>query len=105
MVVLGLAAEVALVGKAYGAYNLMLGGGHHGQRLNKIYRYSIKEDEILDILKPLFKRWSLKETKTSHLVTGVLEQESLQKLQKGNISMMTFLKTHKFTRNTKQKKK
>lgn len=52
-------AEVALVGKALGAYNLMLGGGHHGQRLNKIYRYSIKEDEILDILKPLFKRWSL----------------------------------------------
>ncbi|EGW33078.1 uncharacterized protein SPAPADRAFT_66085 [Spathaspora passalidarum NRRL Y-27907] len=52
-------AEVALVGKAYGAYNLLLGGGHHGQRLNKIYRYSIKEDEILDILKPLFKRWSL----------------------------------------------
>lgn len=52
-------AEVALVGKAYGAYNLMLGGGHHGQRLNKIYRYSIKEDEILDILKPLFKKWSL----------------------------------------------
>lgn len=52
-------AEVALVGKAMGAYNLLLGGGHHGQRLNKIYRYSIKEDEILDILKPLFKKWSL----------------------------------------------
>lgn len=52
-------AEVALVGKAMGAYNLMLGGGHHGQRLNKIYRYSIKESEILGILKPLFKRWSL----------------------------------------------
>lgn len=52
-------AEVALVGKAMGAYNLLLGGGHHGQRLNKIYRYSIKEDEILSILKPLFKRWSL----------------------------------------------
>lgn len=52
-------AEVALVGKAMGAYNLMLGGGHHGQRLNKIYRYSIKEDEIMDILLPLFKKWSL----------------------------------------------
>lgn len=52
-------AEVAMVGKAMGAYNLMLGGGHHGQRLNKIYRYSIKESEILAILKPLFKRWSL----------------------------------------------
>lgn len=52
-------AEVALVGKAPGAYNLLLGGGHHGHRLNKIYRYSIKEHEILSILKPLFKRWSL----------------------------------------------
>lgn len=52
-------AEVALVGKALGAYNLLLGGGHHGQRLNKIYRYSIKEDEILEILLPLFKKWSL----------------------------------------------
>ncbi|KAK6454553.1 putative sulfite reductase [nadph] beta subunit [Scheffersomyces xylosifermentans] len=52
-------AEVALVGKAYGAYNLLLGGGHHGERLNKIYRYSIKEDEILEILLPLFRRWSL----------------------------------------------
>lgn len=52
-------AEVALVGKALGAYNLLLGGGHHGQRLNKIYRYSIKEDEIMEILLPLFKRWSL----------------------------------------------
>ncbi|KAI3406315.2 MET5 [Candida oxycetoniae] len=51
-------AEVALVGKAFGAYNLMLGGGHHGQRLNKIYRYSIKEDEILEILSRLFERWS-----------------------------------------------
>ncbi|CAI5757729.1 unnamed protein product [Candida verbasci] len=52
-------AEVALVGKAYGAYNLMLGGGHHGQRLNKIYRYSIKEDEIISILSDLFKKWSV----------------------------------------------
>ena len=52
-------AELALVGKAAGAYNLMLGGGHHGQRLNKIFKYSIKEDGILDILKPMFKRWSL----------------------------------------------
>lgn len=52
-------AEIALVGKAPGAYNLLLGGGHYGQRLNKIYRYSIKEDEILDILKPMIKRWGL----------------------------------------------
>ncbi|KAI5923660.1 sulfite reductase [Camillea tinctor] len=52
-------AEVAFVGKAYGAYNMYLGGGYHGQRLNKLYRSSIKEDEILAIMKPLLKRWAL----------------------------------------------
>lgn len=51
-------AEVAFVGKAYGAYNMYLGGGYHGQRLNKLYRASIKEDEILAIMKPLIKRYA-----------------------------------------------
>lgn len=52
-------AEVAFVGKAYGAYNMYLGGGYHGQRLNKLYRSSIKEEEILAIMKPLIKRYSI----------------------------------------------
>jgi sulfite reductase (NADPH) hemoprotein beta-component len=51
-------AEVAFVGKAYGAYNMYLGGGYHGQRLNKLYRSSIKEEEILEILKPMIKRYA-----------------------------------------------
>ncbi|KUI68827.1 Sulfite reductase [NADPH] subunit beta [Cytospora mali] len=52
-------AEVAFVGKAYGAYNMYLGGGYHGQRLNKLFRSSIKEEEILSIMKPLLKQYSL----------------------------------------------
>ncbi|KAF4507055.1 hypothetical protein G6O67_005730 [Ophiocordyceps sinensis] len=52
-------AEVAFVGKAYGAYNMYLGGGYHGQRLNKLYRSSIKEDEILAIMRSLLKRYAL----------------------------------------------
>ncbi|XWW95741.1 hypothetical protein V2A60_003708 [Cordyceps javanica] len=52
-------AEVAFVGKAYGAYNMYLGGGYHGQRLNKLYRSSIKEDEILAIMRPLLKRYAV----------------------------------------------
>ncbi|KAI9848075.1 MAG: hypothetical protein M1837_001177 [Sclerophora amabilis] len=52
-------AEVAFVGKAYGAYNMYLGGGYHGQRLNKLYRSSIQEEEILSIMKPLLKRYAL----------------------------------------------
>ncbi|KAL6412301.1 putative sulfite reductase (NADPH) [Ilyonectria robusta] len=52
-------AEVAFVGKAFGAYNMYLGGGYHGQRLNKLFRQSIKEEEILSIMKPLLKRYAL----------------------------------------------
>lgn len=52
-------AEVAFVGKAYGAYNMYLGGGYHGNRLNKLYRSSIKEEEILSITKSLFKKYAL----------------------------------------------
>jgi sulfite reductase (NADPH) hemoprotein beta-component len=51
-------AEVAFVGKALGAYNMYLGGGYHGQRLNKLYRSSIKEDEILEIMRPLIGRYA-----------------------------------------------
>ncbi|KAK6332340.1 hypothetical protein TWF696_003058 [Orbilia brochopaga] len=52
-------AEIAFVGKAYGAYNMYLGGGYHGQRLNKLYRSSIKEEEILEILRPMIKRYAV----------------------------------------------
>lgn len=52
-------AEVGFVGKALGAYNMYLGGGYHGQRLNKLYRSSIGEEEILGIMKPLLKRYAL----------------------------------------------
>lgn len=51
-------AEVAFVGKAYGAYNMYLGGGYHGQRLNKLYRSSIGEEEILELMKGLLGRYS-----------------------------------------------
>ena len=59
-------AEVACVGKAPGTYNLMLGGGYYGQRINKLYRSSIKEEEILETLKALFKRWSLEREDGEH---------------------------------------
>ncbi|KAI2629033.1 sulfite reductase [Xylaria nigripes] len=59
-------AEVAFVGKAYGAYNMYLGGGYHGQRLNKLYRASIKEEEILGIMKPLLKRYALEREAGEH---------------------------------------
>jgi len=45
--------EIALVGKAPGRYNLMLGADHRGQRLNALYRENIDETAILAALDPL----------------------------------------------------
>ncbi|KAL0953470.1 hypothetical protein HGRIS_004702 [Hohenbuehelia grisea] len=52
-------AEVAFVGKAPGTYLMLLGGGYYGQRLNKIYRESVTEPEILAILTPMIQRYAL----------------------------------------------
>lgn len=43
-------AEIALTGRAPGKYNLWLGGGFHGERLNQIYAENIGEERILEIL-------------------------------------------------------
>lgn len=59
-------AEVAFVGKAFGAYNMYLGGGYHGQRLNKLYRASIMEEEILEIMKDLLSRYAKERNEGEH---------------------------------------
>lgn len=51
-------AEIALVGKAPGRYNLMLGADHIGRRLNSLYRENIDEAAILAALDPLFARYA-----------------------------------------------
>ena len=38
---------------------MMLGGGHHGERLSKPYKAQVTEPEILAILKPMIKQWAL----------------------------------------------
>lgn len=67
-------AEVAFVGKAYGAYNMYLGGGYHGQRLNKLYRSSIKEDEILEILRPMIKQYATERNEGEHFGDFVIRK-------------------------------
>jgi len=47
-------AEIALVGKAPGKYNLYLGASANGDRLNSLYRENIGEEQILEALRPLF---------------------------------------------------
>ncbi len=43
-------AEIGLTGRAPGKYNLYLGGGFHGERLNKMYLENVGERAILEAL-------------------------------------------------------
>jgi sulfite reductase (NADPH) hemoprotein beta-component len=49
--------EIALVGKSPGRYNLYLGAGAAGERLNKLWRENLSEDEIVAALAPLIERY------------------------------------------------
>ncbi|MCS7460534.1 assimilatory sulfite reductase (NADPH) hemoprotein subunit [Paenibacillus doosanensis] len=59
-------AEVSFIGKAPGKYNLYLGGGFYGQRLNKLYRENIGESEILDVLRPILNRYAKEREEGEH---------------------------------------
>jgi sulfite reductase (NADPH) hemoprotein beta-component len=50
-------AEIGLVGKAPGRYNLHLGGNGVGSRLNVLYRENIDETALHEILGSLFAAW------------------------------------------------
>ncbi|MCW2476287.1 MULTISPECIES: assimilatory sulfite reductase (NADPH) hemoprotein subunit [unclassified Symbiopectobacterium] len=51
-------AEVGLVGKAVGRYNLHLGGNREGTRIPRMYRENITQAEILSELDGLIGRWA-----------------------------------------------
>ncbi|MCK9249915.1 MAG: NADPH-dependent assimilatory sulfite reductase hemoprotein subunit [Solirubrobacteraceae bacterium] len=51
-------AEIALTGRAPGKYNLYLGGGFHGQRLNKMLLENVGEPQILEALDDALGRYA-----------------------------------------------
>jgi sulfite reductase (NADPH) hemoprotein beta-component len=51
-------AEIALTGRAPGKYNLWLGGGFHGERLNYLAAENIGEERILEILSEKFSAYA-----------------------------------------------
>ncbi|NNE93549.1 MAG: NADPH-dependent assimilatory sulfite reductase hemoprotein subunit [Verrucomicrobiales bacterium] len=46
-------AEIAFVGRAPGKYNIYLGGGFIGDRLNKLYKESVLSENIVETLRPV----------------------------------------------------
>ena len=51
-------AEIGLVGKSPGRYDLYLGGDAAGMRLNRLYRSSLNEAEVIEVLAPLLERFA-----------------------------------------------
>jgi sulfite reductase (NADPH) hemoprotein beta-component len=51
-------AEIGLVGRAPGVYNLYLGGACNGTRLNKLYRKDAGHDAIVASLAPLLREYA-----------------------------------------------
>ncbi|MBW4023763.1 MAG: NADPH-dependent assimilatory sulfite reductase hemoprotein subunit [Proteobacteria bacterium] len=51
-------AEIALVGRGPGTYNLYLGGSFEGERLNKLYAQDVGHDAIVGALGPLFQEYA-----------------------------------------------
>ncbi|BBA34194.1 sulfite reductase (NADPH) hemoprotein, beta-component [Methylocaldum marinum] len=50
--------EIGLVGKSLGRYNLYLGAGFDGSRLNALYREGLSEDEIVEVLSPMIAHYA-----------------------------------------------
>ena len=51
-------AEIGLVGRSPGVYNLYLGGAFDGTRMNKLYRKDVDDDAIVASLTPLFRDYA-----------------------------------------------
>lgn len=59
-------AEIGFIGKAPGKYNLYLGGGFKGERLNKLYRENIGEEEILKEIEPIIHHYAKEREDKEH---------------------------------------
>ncbi|MBK6284541.1 MAG: assimilatory sulfite reductase (NADPH) hemoprotein subunit [Draconibacterium sp.] len=59
-------AEIGLIGKSPGYYNLYLGGSFEGTRLNNLYRETIQEEEILKELHTVIKDFAENRLENEH---------------------------------------
>jgi len=78
-------AEIALVGKAPGIYNLYLGGGFAGQRLNKLYREAANEKEIMEALRPLLQKYAKERSAGEHFGDFLVRSGTVKEVLAGNM--------------------
>ncbi len=68
-------AEVGLIGKGPGRYNLQLGGDGTGLRLNRLYRKNLNENELLETLDSLFSLYVAKRLSNERFGDFVIRRE------------------------------
>ena len=72
-------ADIGLVGRSMGKYDLMLGGDNIGTRLNKIYKESLAEEQILNELGEIFHKFSLRDDKSQNFSNWQLKNINYDK--------------------------
>lgn len=75
--------EIGFIGKGPGKYNLYLGGGFSGERLSKIYRENIGEEEILASLKPIIHHYAKERLDGEHFGDFVIRTEYVKETTDG----------------------
>lgn len=76
-------AEIAFIGKAPGKYNMYLGSGFKGERLNKLYKENIGEQEILESLRPILMDYGKERLEGEHFGDFVIRSGVVAKVHGG----------------------
>ena len=76
-------AEIGLVGRSPGTYNIYLGAGFCGDRLNKLYKPSVKSDQICATLEPIIEDYAKNRKKNEHFGDFVIRQGYVQPALEG----------------------
>lgn len=76
-------AEIGLIGKSPGYYNLYLGGSFEGTRLNNLYRETIQEDEILKELYPVMKDFAENRIENEHFGDFTIRKGYVAEIKEG----------------------
>ena len=76
--------EIGLVGKAPGKYNLYLGAGLDGMRLNKLYRPAIPHEEIIAELRPILEDYSKNRVENERFGDFCIRKEYVKETGQGS---------------------
>ncbi|MFC7322617.1 assimilatory sulfite reductase (NADPH) hemoprotein subunit [Halobacillus campisalis] len=75
--------EIGFIGKAPGKYNMYLGAGFRGDRLNKLFRENIGEEDILQELKPILINYAKEREENEHFGDYVIRAGYVEAVHSG----------------------